>query len=89
MPKRRRRLSKDYEKLIAKSEREVELYIAKIKDIDDDDIRIEYTVAFASVKSKLDYLKNAYTNIGYNEDSDTLLLLYQEGLRKFVSEYEI
>ncbi|ABX08768.1 hypothetical protein [Prochlorococcus marinus] len=89
MAKRRRKLSKDYEKLISKSEREVELYIAKINDIDDDDIRTEYTIAFSAVKSKLDYIKSAYTSIGYNEDSDTLMLLYQESLKNFISEYEI
>ncbi len=89
MAKRRRKLSKDYEKLVSKSQKEVELIIAKINDIDDDDIREEYSIAFASVKSKLDYIRTTYDSIGYNDDSDTLTKLYDHALKQFIQEYEI
>ncbi len=89
MPKKRRKLSKDYEKLISKASKEVELIIAKIRDIDDDDIREEYVLAFAKVKSRLDYLSSTYKSIGYNEDSETLMKLYDHSLSEFIQEYEI
>ncbi len=89
MPKRRRKLSKDYEKAIAKSKREVELILAKIYDIHEDDIREEYMVAFTDVKMKLDYVTSTYDSLGFTDDSDTLFNVYQKGLEKFINEYEI
>ncbi len=89
MAKRRRKLSKDYESEIAKSLKEVELILAKINDIRDDDIREEYVIAFQSVKLKIAYVNTNYKNIGYDENSDTLLLLYKEAMKKFSNEYEI
>ncbi|WP_269607728.1 hypothetical protein [Prochlorococcus marinus] len=89
MAKKRRKLSKDYEKQIAKSLKDVELILAKINDIQEDDIRDEYTTAFYAVKSKLSYIKSTYDSTGFTEDSDTLMLLYEDSLKKFINEYEI
>ena len=89
MPKRRRKLSNDYEKAIAKSKREVELILAKIYYIHEDDIREEYMVAFTDVKMKLDYVTSTYDSLGFTDDSDTLFKVYQKGLEKFINEYEI
>ncbi len=89
MAKRRRKLSKEYENSISIASKEVELLLAKIHDIYDDDIRLEYSTAFYSVKSKLDYIEQTYKSIGFNEDSDTLMLIYKKALENFTSEYEI
>ena len=53
MAKRRRKLSKEYEKLISISNKDIELILAKINDIYDDDIRGEYAIAFAPIKNTL------------------------------------
>ena len=46
MPKKRRKLNKDFEKKIYTSKKNVELVLAKIYDIDDEDIQNEYTVSY-------------------------------------------
>ena len=47
MPKKRRKLSKEHEKSISIALKEIELILAKINDINDDDIRGEYAISFA------------------------------------------
>ncbi len=89
MPKRRRKLSKDYERQISIAAKEVELLQAKINDIDEDDIREEYMTAFSIVKGRYMYISSTYDKVGFNEDSDTLLALYKESIKSFTSEYEI
>ena len=42
MPKKRRKLNKDFERKIYSSKKNVELVLAKIYDIDDEDIQKEY-----------------------------------------------
>ena len=69
MVKRRRKLSKDHEKDISRSVKDVELITAKINDIQEDDIREEYLQAFSLVKLRLDNMANAYNEIGFNEES--------------------
>ena len=49
MPKKRRKLNKDFEKEIYSSKKNVELVLAKIYDIDDEDIQKEYMSAFNEV----------------------------------------
>ena len=49
MPKKRRKLNKDFEKKIYTSKKNVELVLAKIYDIDDEDIQKEYMSAFNPV----------------------------------------
>ena len=56
----RRKLSSDHEKQLIKSSQEVELILAKIYDINEDDIREEYIEAFALAKMLLDNLKKEY-----------------------------
>ncbi len=58
MPKKRRKLNKDFEKQIYTSKKNVELVLAKIYDIDDEDIQKEYMTAFNDVVYSYDQLKN-------------------------------
>ena len=60
MPKKRRKLNKDFEKKIYTSKKNVELVLAKIYDIDDEDIQKEYMSAFNDVVYSYDQLKNDY-----------------------------
>ena len=46
MTKKRRKLNKDFERKIYSSKKNVELVLAKIYDIDDEDIQKEYMSAF-------------------------------------------
>ena len=89
MKKKRRKLSKDFEKLIASSLKEIELILAKINDIDDDDIRGEYAIAFAPIKSMIAIISTEYTQYGFLDTSDGLYAKYSSALDKFKEEYEI
>ena len=89
MAKRRRKLSKEFEKLIAIANKDIELIIAKINDIYDDDIRGEYAIAFAPIKSTLSKIKAIYSEIGFTEDSDHMYSCYLDSINKFKNEYEI
>ena len=76
MPKKRRKLNKDFEKKIYSSKKNVELVLAKIYDIDDEDIQKEYMTAFNGVVYLYDELKDSYENFGFNEDSERFLTNY-------------
>ena len=89
MPKKRRKLNKDFEKEINTSKKEVELVLAKIYDIDDEDIQKEYMSAFNEVVYSYDQLKNDYELIGFNENSDNLIDDYNKAFSLFESEFEI
>ena len=89
MAKRRRKLSKEFEKLISTSQKEIELILAKINDIYDDDIRGEYAFSFAPVKALIDNISSEYKDIGYTVNSDTKFSNYQLKLNTFKNEYEI
>ena len=89
MAKKRRKLSKEYEKLISVAMKDIELITAKIHDIYDDDIRTEYAIAFAPIKGTLSKIKSIYTELGYTEDSDQMYNFYSSILDKFKEEYEI
>ena len=69
MPKKRRKLNKDFEKKIYTSKKNVELVLAKIYDIDDEDIQKEYMSAFNDVVYSYDQLKNDYELTGFNDNS--------------------
>ena len=58
MAKKRRKLNKDFEKKIYSSKKNVELVLAKIYDIDDEDIQKEYMSAFNKVVYLYDELKD-------------------------------
>ena len=89
MPKKRRKLNKDFEKKIYTSKKNVELVLAKIYDIDDEDIQKEYLSAFNEVVNKYDQLKNDYELIGFNENSENLISDYNIAFSLFEAEYEI
>ena len=89
MPKKRRKLNKDFEKKIYTSKKNVELVLAKIYDIDDEDIQKEYMSAFNKVVYSYDQLKNDYELIGFNDNSENLIDDYNKAFSLFESEYEI
>jgi len=89
MAKKRRKLNKDFEKKIYSSKKNVELVLAKIFDIDDEDIQKEYVTAFNEVVDLYDQLNEDYENEGFNDKSDELLKNYKVALNLFESEFEI
>ena len=89
MTKKRRKLNKDFEKKIYSSKKNVELVLAKIYDIDDEDIQKEYMSAFNGVVSLYDQLKEDYEHQGFNDNSDELLKNYKNAFNIFESEFEI
>ena len=89
MAKKRRKLNKEFERKIYSSKKSVELVLAKIYDIDDEDIQKEYMSAFNNVVYLYDVLKEAYDQQGFNEDSEGLLTNYKNSFNLFESEFEI
>ena len=89
MAKKRRKLNKDFEKKIYSSKKNVELVLAKIYDIDDEDIQKEYISAFNAVVYLYDELKEDYEEKGFNDNSEELLLNYKKAFNLFESEFEI
>ena len=89
MPKKRRKLNKDFEKKIYSSKKNVELVLAKIYDIDDEDIQKEYMSAFNGVVYLYDQLKEDYEQLGFNDNSEELLTNYKKAFNLFESEFEI
>ena len=89
MPKKRRKLNKDFEKKIYSSKKNVELVLAKIYDIDDEDIQKEYISAFKGVLNLYDELKENYEQQGFNDNSEELLSNYKNAFNIFESEFEI
>ena len=89
MAKKRRKLNKDFEKKIYSSKKNVELVLAKIYDIDDEDIQKEYISAFNDVVYLYDQLKEHYDQKGFNDDSEELLTNYKNAFNLFESEFEI
>jgi len=89
MAKKRRKLNKDFEKKIYSTKKNVELVLAKIYDIDDEDIQKEYMSAFNGVVYLYDELKQHYERIGFTDNSEELLVNYNNAFEVFESEYEI
>jgi len=89
MAKKRRRLNKDFEKKIYSSKKNVELVLAKIYDINDEDIQKEYMSAFDKIVSLYNELKEDYEQLGFNDKSDELLMNYKKAFTIFESEFEI
>ena len=89
MPKKRRKLNKDFEKKIYTSKKNVELVLAKIYDIDDEDIQKEYMSAFNDVVNSYDQLKSDYELTGFNDNSEKLITDYNKAFSLFESEFEI
>ena len=89
MIKKRRKLNKDFEKKIYSSKKNVELVLAKIYDIDDEDIQKEYMSAFNDVVNLYDELKENYEQQGFNGNSEEFLKNYKNAFNLFESEFEI
>ena len=89
MAKKRRKLNKDFEKKIYSSRKNVELVLAKIYDIDDEDIQKEYISAFNRVVYLYESLKMDYEQQGYNDNSEELMTNYKNAFNLFESEFEI
>ena len=89
MAKKRRKLNKDFEKKIYSSKKNVELVLAKIFDIDDEDIQKEYMSAFNEIVNLYDELKEDYEKKGFRDDSESILTNYKNALNIFESEFEI
>ena len=89
MPKKRRKLNKDFEKKIYSSKKNVELVLAKIYDIDDEDIQKEYMSAFNKVVYLYDELQDDYEKKGFSDNSEQLLVNYKNAFNLFESEFEI
>ena len=89
MAKKRRKLNKDFEKKIYSSKKNVELVLAKIYDIDDEDIQKEYMSAFNQVVLLYEELNKDYEKQGFNDTSEELLINYENCFNVFKSEFEI
>ena len=89
MAKKRRKLNKDFEKKIYSSKKNVELVLAKIYDIDDEDIQKEYMTSFNGVVDSYEELKKDYEQKGFNDNSEELLTNYKNAFNLFESEFEI
>ena len=89
MPKKRRKLNKDFEKKIYTSKKNVELVLAKIYDIDDEEIQKEYMSAFNQVVDLYNGPKEDYDKQGFNDNSEDFLTNYKNAFNRFQSEYEI
>ena len=89
MPKKRRKLNRDFEKKIYSSKKNVELVLAKIYDINDEEIQKEYFNAFNRVVFLYETLKDNYDVSGFNYDSESLFSQYDNAFKIFHSEFEI
>ncbi len=89
MAKKRRKLNKDFERKIYSSKKNVELVLAKIYDIDDEDIQKEYMNAFNEVVFLYEEVKLDYERQGFNDNSEDLLSNYDNAFNLFESEFEI
>ena len=89
MAKKRRKLNKEFEKNIYSSKKNVELVLAKIYDIDDEDIQKEYITAFNGVVFLYEELNENYEQLVFNDNSEELLAKYKNAFNLFESEFEI
>ena len=63
--------------------------MAKIYDIDYEDIQKEYMSAFNKVVYLYDELKENYERQGFSDNSEELLTSYKNAFNLFESEFEI
>ena len=89
MAKKRRKLNKDFEREIYSSKKNVELVLAKIFDIDDEDIQKEYMTAFNQIVNSYDELNKDYEQKGFNDNSEELMTNYNNAFNLFKLEFEI
>ena len=89
MPRKRRKLSKEMEAEMAAAKRKIELLMALIHDIRDDDIQGEYLEAFGQIRSAVVNLVAKYTTDGFCEETEGLLALYKGLIVEFEEEFEL
>ena len=89
MAKKRRKLNKEFEKKIYSSKKNVELVLAKIYDIEDEDIQKEYISAFNGVLFLYERLKEDYDQQGFRDTSEEFFTNYKNAFNLFESEFEI
>ena len=89
MPRKRRKLSKEMEADMAAAKRKIELIMALIHDIRDDDIQGEYLEAFGQIRSAVVNLVAKYTTDGFCEETEGLLALYKGLIVEFEEEFEL
>ena len=68
---------------IYSTKKNVELVLAKIYDIDDEDIQKEYMSAFNKVVYLYDELKEDYERHGFSDNSEVLLADYTNAFNLF------
>ena len=88
VPKKRRKLSAEHDKKIVLLKRDVDLFIAKIGDIRDDELREEFKAGYLPVVNAWAFLRGEYDANGYTEDLLKGFERYDQELEKFNSEYE-
>ena len=89
MPRKRRKLSKEMEAEMAAAKRKIELIMALIHDIRDDDIQGEYLEAFGQIRSAVVNLVAKYTTDGFCAETEGLLALYKGLIVEFEEEFEL
>ena len=89
MSKKRRKLSKEMEAEMAAAKRKIELNMALIHDIRDEDIQGEYLEAFGQIRSAVVNLVAKYTTDGFCEETEGLLALYKGLIVEFEEEFEL
>ena len=89
MPKKRCKLNKEMEAEMAAAKRKIELNMALIHDIRDEDIQGEYLEAFAQIRSAVVNLVAKYTTDGFCEETEGLLALYKGLIVQFEEEFEL
>ena len=60
MPKKRRKLDKNFERIIYSAKKRIELILAKIYDINDEDIQKEYMSAFGEVVNLFEWILKVF-----------------------------
>ena len=89
MPRKRRKLNKDSEKQIAAAKREVELIGAKVNDISDEDIQVEYLKAYLPIKNTYSHFSSLYESEGFTPEFQQSVQIYNDLLNAFHTEYEL
>ena len=89
MPKKRRKLDPNMEKQILAAKQQVELITAKINDIQEEDIQIEYRQSFDNVLIEIRSLEELYKTSGISDEATNIYSKYSKLLDTFLSEYEL
>ena len=89
MPKKRRKLNKEMEQQISSARKKVELITAKINDIDEEEIQVEYRQAFQKIVLEVSAVVEYYKTSGFTDESQKMISNYLLYLDSFLQEYEL